>query len=73
MSDDLILLIMTINAEFQMLEFAYKTKNDTLLGRNWQYWAEQDILSIYRKLFGWSEDIRIIGVREINGILENKE
>ena len=69
MSDDLYLLITIVRkCDMQMLRYMYQCKTNDYLGRNYMYWNEEDIASIYKEIFDFDEEVVILNVEEIDGV-----
>ena len=69
MSDDLYLLITIVRkCDMNMLRYAHKCKTNDYFGKNYMYWNEEDIASIYKEIFDFDEEVVILNVEEIDGV-----
>ena len=70
MNDDLYLLITIVRKkDMDLLKYVYKCKLNTEFSQNYMYWNEPDIKQIYSEIFDFDEDVVILAVEEINGLI----
>ena len=69
MSDDLYLLITIVRkCDMEMLRYMHQCKTNDYFGKNYMYWNEKDIASIYKEIFYFDEEVVILNVEEIDGV-----
>lgn len=70
MDDNLTILVTYINREtLEMFKYVMKLKRDTLLGQNFKFYREEDIIPLFPKPDN-NKNLVIINVEEIDGMLE---
>lgn len=70
MDENLTILVTYIEKKtFAIYKYTMKLKRDTPLGRNYKYFREEDVMPLFPKPNN-DEDLVIINVEEIDGLLE---
>ena len=71
MDDNLTIMVTYINKKtLEMFKYTVRAKRDTPLGQNFEYFREEDVIPLFPKPKKDDENLVIINVEEIDGVLQ---